>query len=430
MKQFATIFSFEFKSFLKNKTFVGITLFLVLAIAVVMFFPRVKEAFFDKEPENELSDTEQSVGENEVETDLDRTGLPVMLIKAEGEGSEALFQSFFAAFSGYDVKLSEDSLDDIKTQITEGEAECAFVLDGPLSYTYYVNNLSLYDSNEAIAESVLASLYEMKIMTDLGLSAEEAAAMLAVTPTGSIEALGVDQMDNYWYTYIMIFALYMVILLYGQMVASGVATEKSSRAMELLITSVKPVPMMFGKVLSACFAGLLQLVAIFGSAILFYSVNKSYWGDNPIIAAIFDMPVSLFVYMLVFFILGFLIYAFMFGAVGSTASKLEDINTAVMPVTLMFVVGFIIVMMSFSTDSVDTLLMKVCSFVPFTSSMAMFTRIAMSTVPWYEITASIGILAASVALVGAVSAKIYRMGVLLYGTPMKLPAIIKAAFKK
>ncbi len=426
MKQFATIFSFEFKSFLKNKVFVGITLFLVLAIAVVMFFPRISEAFSEKKPEGDSSAPSQSVGGEAEDLTADRSGLPVMLIKAEDD----IYQSFLAAFSGYDVTDTDKSVDEIKDAVTNGEADCAFVLDGPLSYTYYVNNLSLYDVNAGIADSLLVSLHELKTMTDLGLSMEEASSILSIQPTGTVETLGVDQMENYWYTYIMIFALYMVILLYGQMVATGVATEKSSRAMELLITSVKPVPMMFGKVLSACLAGLLQIVAIFGSAIVFYSMNKSYWGENPIITAIFDMPVSLFVYMIVFFILGFLIYAFMFGAVGSTASKLEDINTSVMPVTLMFVAGFVIVMMSFSTDSVDSILMKICSFVPFTSSMAMFTRIAMSTVPWYEIAASIGILAASVVIVGALSAKIYRMGVLLYGTPMKIPALIKAALKK
>ena len=142
----------------------------------------------------------------------------------------------------------------------------------------------------------------------------------------------------------MIFALYMVILLYGQMVATNVATEKSSRAMEVLITRAKPTSMMFGKVLASCLAGLIQLIAVFGSALVFYNINKSAWGDNMIIESIFNIPVTLFVYMLVFFILGFLMYAFMFGAIGSTASKLEDINTSVMPVTFLFIIAFLVVM--------------------------------------------------------------------------------------
>ena len=236
-------------------------------------------------------------------------------------------------------------------------------------------------------------------------------------------------MQNFFYTYIMIFALYMVILLYGQMVAINVATEKSSRAMEVLITSAKPTSMMFGKVLASCVAGLTQLIAIFGSALLLYNINKEYWGGNEIVDSFFNIPPELFGYMLVFFLLGFLIYAFLYGAIASTVSKLEDINTAVQPVTFLFLFGFMVVIFSMTSGTVDNLLMKICSYIPFTSPMAMFTRVAMSTVPWYEIAISIGILAGTTVGIGFLAAKIYRTGVLLYGTAPKIGAIIKAVWK-
>ena len=196
--------------------------------------------------------------------------------------------------------------------------------------------------------------------------------------------------------------------------------------MELLITSAKPASMMFGKVLASCIAGLLQLIAIFGSALLFYNINKSAWGDNWIIESMFNIPVNLFVYMLVFFILGFLIYAFLYGAIGSTASKLEDINTSVMPITFLFIIAFFVVIFSMQNGNVDNILMRVCSYIPFTSPMAMFTRICMSTVAWYEIAISITILIGSTVGIGLLSAKIYRVGVLLYGTPPKISSIIRS----
>ena len=227
----------------------------------------------------------------------------------------------------------------------------------------------------------------------------------------------------------MIFALYMVILLYGQMVATNVATEKSSRAMELLVTSAKPTSMMFGKVLASCIAGFSQLVLVFGTAILLYNINKDSL-SNPLITSIFDIPVELFIYLIVFFVLGFLIYAFMFGAVGSTASKLEDINTAVMPITYLFIIAFMVVMFSMASGEIDNTLMRVCSYIPFTSPMAMFTRICMSTVAWYEIAISIAIPVGSTIGIGILSAKIYRVGVLLYGRPPKIGTIIKTVLKK
>lgn len=218
----------------------------------------------------------------------------------------------------------------------------------------------------------------------------------------------------------------MMIIMYGQLVATSVATEKSSRAMELLITSAKPTAMMFGKITAACLAGFVQLIAVFGSAFLFYNMNRSYWADNAIVASIFDMPLSLLLYMVLFFILGFMIYACLYGAIGSTATKVEDINTLSMPLTLLFVAAFMVVIFSMSSGEVDNVLLKICSFIPFTSPMAMFTRIAMSTVPPYEIIISVVILAASVIGIGVLSAKIYRVGVLLYGTTPKISSIIKA----
>ena len=413
MKQFWTILKFELQSYLKNKIFVGITVLLVGLIAVVMFFPSIMGNGSDINEGDEAAGVE---------------GL--MLFSAEGLDDAKLYQTFFEeAFTEYEVGATEDDEERIKERVVSGEAECAFVLHSPTSYTYYVDNLSIYDSRTAIADTVLENVYQINAMAEGGMSPEQVNEALSVKIEGETQNLGKDQMQNFFYTYIMIFALYLVILLYGQMVATNVATEKSSRAMELLITSAKPVSMMFGKVLSSCLAGFFQIVAVFGAAILFYNLNKAQWGNNFIIASLFDMPISLLVYMLIFFVLVFLMYAFMFGAIGSTASKLEDINTSVMPVVLLFVAGFIVVMTSMSGGDVDSLLMQICSYVPFTSPMAMFTRIAMSTVPLYQIAISIAVLIVSVVAVGVLSAKIYRVGVLLYGTKPKLGGIFKAMKK-
>lgn len=412
MKQFGKILKFELKGYLRNKIFVGITIFLVVAIAIAMFIPNIVALF-----------------ESDGDTTVTPTDLPVMLVYADSpELSQLVTQYFTDAFPNYEVQTAAGSVDDVKADITSGGAECAFVMNSASSYTYYVNNLSMYDSNTAVADTVLQEVYRVTAMIQNGLTPEQAGEIMSVQIESSTTTLGKNQMENFFYTYIMIFALYMVILLYGQMVATNVATEKSSRAMEVLITSAKPTSMMFGKVLASCLAGFMQLVLVFGSAILFYNINKAEL-SNPIIASIFDIPVDLFLYMIVLFILGFLIYAFMFGAIGSTASKLEDINTSVMPITFLFIIAFMVVMFSMSSGTVDNIAMKVCSYIPFTSPMAMFTRIAMSTVAWYEIVISIAILIGSTVGIGILSAKIYRVGVLLYGTPPKFTSIIKAVWK-
>lgn len=413
MRQFGVIFSHELRTYLKNKVFVGITLVLVLVMAVVMFFPRVSGLF-----------ESQSTPEPGISQGGEAEDLPVMYLGGVG-GNEAV-EIFTAGFPGYRVEPVEGDGESIAQLVQEGEGECGFYLPSETEYVYYAQDVSLHDTNAQTAEALLRQVYQLKRMVEGGMTPETALEALQVQVSGDVVSLGSDQTRTFWYTYVMIFALYMAILLYGQMVATNVATEKSSRAMEVLITSAKPASMMFGKVLASCVAGLLQLVVIFGAALVFYNLNSSYWGDSPMIAMLFDIPVSLLLYMVVFFVLGFLIYAFLFGAVGSTANKLEDINTSVMPISLLFVFAFIVVMSSMGSGNVDTTLMQVLSYVPFTSPMAMFTRIAMSTVPWYQVVLSVVILAASVVGVGILSAKIYRVGVLMYGKPPKITDLLKS----
>ena len=414
MNQFGKIFKFELKNYLKNKVFVGVTIALVVAIAVVMSIPNIVSLF-----------------SSEDDGSKDASELPVMLIHSENESLSASVREYFAiAFSEYNVNVASGNVEDTKKLIESGEIECAFAIGNDFSYTYYVNNLSMNDYNISVANTVLQEAYRANAMMQEGLSPEAVTEILSITVSGSTVTLGKDQMQNFYYTYIMVFALYMVIVLYGQMVSTNVASEKSSRAMELLITSAKPINMMFGKVLASCVAGLSQMIAIFGSALVFYNINKSAWGDNMMIQSIFAIPVDLFIYMLVFFVLGFLIYAFLYGAIGSTVSKMEDVNTSTQPISYLFIIGFTIVMFSMIAGGVDTPLMKICSYVPFTSPMAMFTRICMSTVAWYEILISIVTLVASVVGIGFVSAKIYRVGVLLYGTSPKFFTILKNVLKK
>lgn len=408
MEQFRKILKFELKGYLTNKVFVGVTCFLVAVIFLVTFFPR----FLDFLGSDDTGDTDEPPENREV-----------MLVSG---GDEAVRAALSQAFPDYEVRLTEG---DVKSPVTGGEAACAVELHGLSAFTYYVDNLSMYDTNAQLIAEALTGLYRLAALTEAGVAPERAEEIMSSATSFDIQSLGVDQGQNFFYTYVMIFALYMVILLYGQMVATNVATEKSSRAMELLVTSADPTAMMFGKVAASCLAGLAQLVCVFGSALLFYNLNRGYIEDGGILSLLFDMPPSLLAYMFLFFILGFFIYAFLYGAIGSTASKLEDINTSVMPVTMIFIAGFFVVVFGMSSGSVDNPLMVACSFIPFTSPMAMFTRIAMSHPALWEIVLSVAVLVASCAGVGVLAAKIYRVGVLLYGAKPKLGEILRTLRK-
>ena len=413
MKQFGTILNFELKEYLKNKAYIITTVVMVALLAVVMFIPtllsNIDFGSSSSKPKPALvsvSDTMPSSIKKELE------------------------DTITTVFPGNEFTFTTDSSDKIKEQIENGDVEFAFVFGDNISqYTYYVNDLKMTDNNTSILDGSLNELIHTHAFEKNGISAAEAGRIMSTRVSSTTENLGQNQAQNFFYTYAMIMALYMVIAMYGQMIASHVAAEKDSRVMELLIATASPTSMMFAKVIASCLAGLLQLTVIFGSSILFFHLSSMSSSMSVIFASFFDIPVHLLVYMLVFFLLGYLIYAFLFGAVGSTVSRIEDLSTAIAPLTMVFVGAFMIVIFSMSSGEVNNGLMVFASYFPLSSPMAMFTRIAMSNVPAYEIAISIGILLVSVWLFGKLAAKIYRTGVLLYGTKPKLSTLIKQVIK-
>lgn len=406
MKQFWSIFRFELGNYLKNKVFIGITLAIVLLVAALLNYPRVS-ALLSEEGESESGIQSR------------------ILLVAGADERELLLPAFEAAFPGCEVAQAE-SVEDAKDEIVSGRADCAFAFEGLQRFTYYVNNLSMTDEKPGMAYELLRQAYQARVMLQSGMTMEQVSAAMNAEISYSTEALGKDQTQSFLFTYLMMLALYMVIMMYGVMVCNSVASEKSSRAMELLVTSAKPTSMMFGKVLAAGFAGLLQIGLIFGTAMLFFRMNRAYLDESGVLAALFDIPAGLLGYMLVFFVLGFLLYAFLYGAIGSMATRLEDTNTTVMPLMFLLMISLFVVIFSMTSGNMDSTLIKVCSYVPFTAPMAMFARIGMSSLAWWEIALSIAILALSTVGTGVLGAKIYRVGVLLYGTPPKLSAIFKA----
>ena len=411
MKQFKTIFSHELACQIKNRAFLVVTIILIVAIAGIMFFPRITDALSSGDQGEQTKEESVNIG-LVIDGDIDKD-LAVQSFTEEykDEGLEA---------------VTETDVDTLKDKILSGEYKFGYEIYDLSTYKYYVKTISAFDGRQPTSDSAMRRLNYLTAMKQAGASDEEIKKTAEVQVSGTPEALEEDQSKNYFYTYIMIFALYMIIILYGTMVATNVASEKSSRAMEVLITSAKPTSLMFGKILAACTAGMGQLILIFGTAVASYKINEEFWSENAMVGSIFNIPTEMILYMLLFFLLGFLLYAMMFGAIGSMATKVEDINSLQTPITLIFVIAFVIVIMGMNND-VNSPVMVVASYVPFTSPMAMFTRIVMGGAAWYEIIISVVILVISTIGIGILSARIYRAGVLHYGKPPKFGEMLKSA---
>ena len=148
MKQFKTILKFELNSLLNNKTFKIVTIAIMVIIAGVMYFPRIKGMIVGDGEDKK----EEAAG----------GGGSLMLVAADASVESEVQEAFKAAFPGYNVQFTSDSVDEIREKIDKEEAECAFVLKDITDYTYIVGNLSMYDDNMDIADETLLNLYRMK----------------------------------------------------------------------------------------------------------------------------------------------------------------------------------------------------------------------------------------------------------------------------
>ena len=421
MKQFFSVLRFELAGYFKNKVYTGKTVALVLVVAVVLSFPTLRGLFTKPETVPEGGAAIQAPAQ----PGSAGSGPALAVINQNGALSDEALKQLASSLYGFSAQVVDADVQSVKEQVAAGVYEGAVVLTSARECTYIARNQGLYDNTGAMLSQALQTAYRLEKLTEMGASAQEIPLILAPPVSVSVENLGVSQMETFFYTYALIFALYMAILIYGQLVSTAVATEKSSRTMELLITSARPNSLLFGKIIGSGLAGLIQLAAIIGSAILFYNLNEASWAGNEIIASIFNMPLPIVGFALLFFVLGYFMYAFLFGAIGSLASRTEDVNTMVLPVMFGFIIAFMVVMMSMASGSIDNAAMTFCSYLPFTSPMAMFVRIAMSSPAWYEIILSVVLLIGATAVVGMVAARIYRIGVLMYGKPPKLGELIR-----
>jgi ABC-2 type transport system permease protein len=135
------------------------------------------------------------------------------------------------------------------------------------------------------------------------------------------------------------------------------------------------------------------------------------------------MPPAVILYTVLFYLTGYFAYAFLYGALGSLASRTEDINASIMPIIFLFMAAFFVAI--FGMMSPESSLLVIFSFVPFFSPLAMFVRICMTEVPLWQIILSLALMFATIWGTGWLSARIYRIGILMYGKPPKLKELVR-----
>lgn len=410
--QFTTVMHFEFMTYMRNKVYVGITIGLAILLAVGLSVPTIIQTV--KNLGLSGPDVIHPPKAEETLYLIDRTGrfsdLTVLQQALPGE----LWQS-----------ASEQDIDRLKTMVEDSKAGGILLISQQDSYTWIIRRSGMISQSEQIRTAV-ANYFRSQNLIEFGLDSTDIENILnepKMQVEETVQQSGKSMEQTYFYTYLLLFLLYMTVMMYGQLVASSVASEKSNRATELLITSARPINLMFGKVIGSGLAGLAQITVLLLTAAVFYGLNADSWHSIDFIRSIFQMPPIIVVYTILFYLTGYFAYAFLYGAFGSLASRTEDINTSIMPILLLFMVAFFASVAGMMMPDAGWLV--ICSFIPFISPLTMFVRICMTEVPFWQIALSLALMLATIWGTGWLSARIYRIGMLMYGKPPKLKELVR-----
>ena len=412
MQQFFTVFKYEFKKIVLSKGYLISTGIMAIILASVFFLP-------------------QLISDLKLFGSSDNT--PVALIKTDYAKSETLVQTIHAALPDYEVKLTDKSTEEAKQEVINDKAKFFIEANHDLTEVTEYSKIGFSEASTREVQSIdtiVKNLRQSDLLAEQNLAPSAIAKVLNPDVKINLETVNKNGAASVIYTFVLIYALYMAITFYGSHVMNSVVTEKTSRAMEVLATSVKPNALLFGKIISTSLAGLIQIAAIIIEAFICVKISSANNPSFPVNQIISNIPTQILVYMLIFFLLGFLIYSFLYGAFASTVSKIDELSSAVMPVQIIIVFTFIVTMSAINSGNADTPFNVFLSYFPFTAPMMMFTRAIISNVSTLEIILSILVLIVSTYFIGWLSARIYRVGILMYGEKPNFIKLIGAIFKK
>ena len=408
MKQILTVFSYTFKEGVRKKAFWISTLVIMVLLGVMCAIPRVM-TLFDKEEESAETKTEYS-GTCYM---ADETGVfekEIPYLKAVYPGMN------FKSIEQDEIKGLEKAVDESKSRnvaiLSIQEKEAAPVLE--ITVSNFLSKVQV----DTIADAC-NKIWQSHLLTEKGLEKGEVAVIQ--TPLIYTEKfIGNMNLTEYIVGLLLTFVMFFAVYYYGYGVAMSISSEKTSRVMETLIISAKPSKILIGKCLAMGTVGLLQLGGLMAFAGFCY---KFILPEGFQIAGV-DLAVSGFtpktlIFLIIYFILGYALYAVMNSVCGAAVSKIEDLNSAMMPVSILVIIGFYLGYFTSVMGGGSGALSKLAVYLPISSPFAVPFKLITGEINMQELGISILLLVLAIVIVTTFSVRIYSASVMHYGNRLK-----------
>lgn len=414
MKQIFDVFAFTFRTGARKKAFIITTVVMLAAILVLCSVPQILIAF---------------TGGN-VDSIAEGTFYTCHIVDETGMFADAR-DALAAELTDTEFIVTEPSETERLRSEIEKDAKLAMIhitkdSDGKPSVTLVAKDfLNGVASKSEKVGAVLSGVFARRVMTDAQIDPamiEASQAKLACT----LETEGGLTLSGYAVGILLITLTFFAVYYYGYGVAASVASEKSSRVMETLVVSVKPSRILIGKCLGMGILGLCQFGGVILFAFLCWTLlipqDFVFMGESLTLSAFTPRSALL---ILLFFVLGYMLYAFMNAVSGASVDKIEDLNSAMMPVMIISMGAFYLSYFTAVMGTTYDYLVKLAMYIPFSAPFIMPFVLLNGEVGMTEILISLGILVATIILVTLLSVRIYTASVMHYGKRLKIKDALK-----
>ncbi len=402
--------SHAFLSKIKSKSFIITTVIIALGIIVLANIETAIKTFSGDERQDQVAV-------------IDETGVYYPLLQ----------QELMMINETITLEDSSAELQQLELEVEEGTYEGVLLLtegDNGFPQAVYRSTSLTAGTIPASLQTALQHIQTTLAAEDLNLTQEQLAilnAPVSFVNEAIVEGAKSEEELNQarGIVYVLLFFIYFSVIMYASMIATEVATEKSSRVMEILISSVSPVKQMFAKIIGIGFVGLTQMVVLL--LVGYFALRNSQdllMGGFLEFFGFGDLSVAIIFYAVIFFLLGYFLYATLAALLGSVVSRIEDVQQMIFPLVFLVMIGFFIAM--FGLGAPDSSFITITSYIPFFTPMVMFLRAGMLNLSPIEPILGIVILLASIIILAVFGARVYRGGVLMYGKSNSFKDIKKA----
>ena len=405
MKSVLTVIEFTAKEMIKKKSFI-ITNIIILAMIVIGFnIPNLIKKFMKE----------------------DLLGNTKILIVDKENIFENNLENLNQMELGYEVSIANENLefDQIKEKIENGDIEEAIIIekeDNTINMQYIIENATMIEEIPEYLLNSISTIYKNLQISKLDLSVEE---LQNISPIFNCEIKQTSDEEvngNVFVMMILSMVLFYAIFFCATQISTSITTEKTSKIIETLVTSISPRIIVLGKTIGVGLVGLLQVIVIATVAL----ISANLFLEKELIESVIDLSAFtpfLAIISIIYFILGYSLYAFIYALTGSTVSKPEDVQSSNAPVAIIAIIGFYL--SYFTMMNPTSTLNLVAAILPISSPFCMPFRIMMGLSTNTEIITSIIVMLITIVLIAKISIKVYSNAIINYGSKMSIKEIVK-----